>query len=336
MSLTSFLKNKDVKEMFAKEFKKPRIKINGDIKAPPITTHYSLVGTAFDYLMRFYLKYNDPQAKDWRWVAELAAISAVNREAQMSKEGYDDPEKIPSGVPFKLIGGMYYPINLELPDETNFEDTKSLIRETDDEWILCERNKALATKAKKIIYYSKKVYIEYLSSGIINDRIITASILLAQLDPIFRAGYIDENIGVVDKGDVKDLKNLISLVPLNDFKAKSICLLNPTFGDASGLVGGADADLLIDNQLIDIKTTKKCDISRDMFNQIIGYYILGKIGSIGKRNFDISNVNEIGFYFSRYGIKYLYKVDEIIDENKLPSFIDWFKNRAKDEFNPIK
>ena len=172
--------------MFAKEFKKPRIKIDGGIKAPSVTTRYSLVGTAFDYLMRFYLKYNNPQAEDKQWVAETAATLVVNKEAQMLKEGYDDPEKIPPGVPFKVINGMYYPIIFQFPDETNFEDTKSSIRETDDEWILCERNETLATKAKKIIYYSKGTYVEYLSSGIIKGRIIIASILLAQLDPIFR------------------------------------------------------------------------------------------------------------------------------------------------------
>lgn len=35
------------------------------------------------------------------------------------------------------------------------------------------------------------------------------------------------------------------------------CILNPAFGEAAALVGGADADLMIDNTLIDLKTTKK-------------------------------------------------------------------------------
>jgi len=73
VSLTSFLKIKDVRERFAKEFKKPKIKLNWKIKAPPLTTHYTQVSTAFDYLMRFYLKYANPDAEEgiWRFLKKL-------------------------------------------------------------------------------------------------------------------------------------------------------------------------------------------------------------------------------------------------------------------------
>ena len=63
MSLTSFLKNKDVKDKFTKAFPMPSISLSGELLAPPKTTHYPLVGTAFDYLIRFYLKRINPHAK---------------------------------------------------------------------------------------------------------------------------------------------------------------------------------------------------------------------------------------------------------------------------------
>jgi hypothetical protein len=56
MSLTSSLRIKEVKEAFASEFEKPKLKLDWKIKVPPGTTNYALVGTAFDYLMRFYLE----------------------------------------------------------------------------------------------------------------------------------------------------------------------------------------------------------------------------------------------------------------------------------------
>lgn len=56
MSLTSFIKNKEVRELFTNEFKKPRGKIIGEIKSPPLTNYFGMIGTAFDYLMRFYYK----------------------------------------------------------------------------------------------------------------------------------------------------------------------------------------------------------------------------------------------------------------------------------------
>jgi len=270
MSLTSFLKNKDVKQMFANEFPKPRIKLSGEMKAPPITTHYGLVGTAFDYLMRFFLKRHNPMARDTIWVAEVA---------------------------------------------------RDLIKGKGELYNLVNRN----------ILFAKNAYSEYLKTGIVDDAILESVLYLAKIDVIYRAGIVDDNIGVIDPQDVQDLKNLISVINADEFKAKSICLLNPTFGEASRLVGGADADIIIDNQMIDIKTTKNLVVDRNKFNQIVGYYVLGRIGGVeGIDNW--SSINEIGFYFSRHGIKYFYKVDEIINQQSLIRFIESFKERANKEF----
>ena len=270
MSLTTFIKTKEVKDLLANEFKKPRGKIIGEIKAPPITTHYSMIGTAFDYLLRFYLKYHNPEAKDTTWVAEISCE-------------------------------------------------------------LTEMNPSLHNihkKAMENLDFAKDTYSKFLKNGVLNEDILKSAILLAQLDPIYRAGYVDENMGIVHQEDIQDLMNLISLVNIEDFQAKSYCLLNPTFNEGSKLVGGADVDIVIDNQIIDIKTSKKLEVNRYMFNQIIGYYILGEIGGIGEERIDASNINKIGFYFSRYGIKYMYNVKEIIDLDSLPMVIDRFKELA--------
>ena len=74
-----------------------------------------------------------------------------------------------------------------------------------------------------------------------------------QVATLFRAGIGHEMIGVVHKDDVQDLKNLISVVDKKLFTAKSLCLVNPSFGSASVLVGGADTDLVMDDTLIDIR-----------------------------------------------------------------------------------
>lgn len=135
-------------------------------------------------------------------------------------------------------------------------------------------------KVKEIIQYSKKVRDEFIKTGKMSSDLYKAVLLLAQVDVIYRAGVVDENLGNVDEKDIEDLKNLISVAKPEYFKAKKICILNPTFGIASQLVGGADCDLVIDDAIIDIKTTKKLDLTRNYFDQLIGYYILYKIGGI--------------------------------------------------------
>jgi hypothetical protein len=71
MSLTGLLNNPDVRRKFSESFHHPPIHHNKLSLAPPKTGHYQLVGTAFDYLLRFYLKKNYPKAKEKPWVAEL-------------------------------------------------------------------------------------------------------------------------------------------------------------------------------------------------------------------------------------------------------------------------
>lgn len=72
MSLSSFLEKSDVRARFSQEFSKPQLGENRDLLAPPLTENYRLVGAAFDYLMRFYLKRLNPQAFERGWVAESA------------------------------------------------------------------------------------------------------------------------------------------------------------------------------------------------------------------------------------------------------------------------
>ena len=73
MSLTTFLRNKDVRDRFSKDFPVPEVKLEGKILAQPLTNHYSLIGTAFDYLLRFYLQRHNPNVIDrGHWIAESA------------------------------------------------------------------------------------------------------------------------------------------------------------------------------------------------------------------------------------------------------------------------
>ncbi|MFA5303302.1 MAG: hypothetical protein WC393_02070 [Candidatus Nanoarchaeia archaeon] len=275
MSLISFINESDVKKKFAETFNLPKIELKVELKAPPITKNYSLVGTAFDYLLRFYIKKHNPYAKTNPWIAELA--------------------------------------------------------------LKCLKDGDLKTKLEKKLEIAKLIYKNYLTNGILTDEVIKTTLILAKIDPIYRAGYIDKNFDEIDEGDIQDLRNLINLVNENSFIAKNICLLNPTFGKASKLVGGADADIIIDDQIIDIKTTKFLKLKEEDLYQIIGYFILFILGGIDGG--EGINIKKISIYFSRYGIFFpllipLEKNSLIkISNEKFKEFVEWFIKRAFNTFN---
>lgn len=63
---------------------------------------------------------------------------------------------------------------------------------------------------------------------------------------------------------------LVRAVPREMLVARQRATLNPTFGEASALVGGADADFVIDHTLVDIKTTKYPELKREIPHQLVG------------------------------------------------------------------
>jgi hypothetical protein len=269
MSLTSFLiDNADVRERFQQEFKKPKFLAKMDLVAPPITARYSTVGTAFDYLLRFFIQRHNPHtvSKDY-WIAEQAIVSL----------GFDAE---------------------------------------------------LLVKGQEIISTARKNLDAYLNNGQMSVELIQSALSLATLDPIYRAGVGYEVIGDTYEEDVQDLKNLISGVDSGLFTAKNLCLVNPTFGFASKLVGGADADLVIDDTIIDIKTTKKLILERSAFDQILGYYILHQVSGIGELN-PKPIITKVAIYFSRFSYLYVIPLSEVIDPSTFPEFIIWFQNRAR-------
>ncbi len=78
MGLTRMLQLKDVKEKFERGLKTPNIDRNMKILAPSLG-HHSLVGTAFDYLLRFYIERLNPKVKTEDWVAETIDVDQGSR-----------------------------------------------------------------------------------------------------------------------------------------------------------------------------------------------------------------------------------------------------------------
>ena len=272
MSLTSFVNEKDVRERFKAEFVKPVLIRNQTLLAPPKTQNSRLVGTAFDYLMRFHLKKLNPQAVETTWIAEYGLEG-------MRRRGFRD----------------------------SYE------------------------QGSLIIAQARERYAEFLSTQILTDELVASTLLLAKLDAFYRSQKVDENLQHINEEDVQDLRNLISLVDDNLFRTPGVIYLNPEFEYGSPLVGGADADLIIDDLLIDVKSVKEFSLERRDFNQLVGYYILSRLDELRLAQLQYQ-IKRLGIYFSRHAYLFIFNVEEVIDKQKLPAFLEWFQLRAGRSF----
>jgi hypothetical protein len=73
MSLTSLVRNATpVRELIAAWFPKPRTRLDAELRVASVAKARGLIGTAYDYLLRFILEREMPFAQRKRWAAELA------------------------------------------------------------------------------------------------------------------------------------------------------------------------------------------------------------------------------------------------------------------------
>lgn len=283
MSLTSIIRERpDIREGLRARVARPALKL-GEIKAPPRTTNYGIVATAFDYLLRFRLQRLNKAAQASAWVAERAV---------------------------ELIGA---------PDFTYDLDSGKLSRAVDRK----------RRKADGYLEEAHRAHSAYLADGKAGDALLTAALRLAYLDVGLRIGpeRIDwKGLAKPAADDIADLQALIALVDAPTFKARRVCLLNPTFGAASLLVGGADADLLIDGCLIDVKNTKDPYLDARDFFQLVGYYLLnGYAGTTGRSaKATVYPVNSLAIYFSRFGFLWKMPVEEVLPAKVTPETARWF------------
>lgn len=95
------------------------------------------------------------------------------------------------------------------------------------------------------------------------------------------------------------------------FRPKKSIFLNPAFA-LSVNIGGADADLIVDNRLIDIKMSKQLLVTKSQLLQLAGYKILADLGGldIADRPHQVQ-IDRLGVHFPRYNALFEMEVEEL-------------------------
>ena len=162
----------------------------------------------------------------------------------------------------------------------------------------CDGGRALA-EANSRLDKARAAHRDYMDTGVAGDGLIGASLDLAQLDAVFRTG-VSRGFVDADPSDIADVRGILDVAAGRFAGPTRECCLNPAFGAASDMVGGADADLVVDGMLIDIKTTRALSFRQGMYNQLVGYYVLSLMGGID--GMDDADLSAAGIYYARYGL----------------------------------
>lgn len=223
---------------------------------PPLGANPGLVGTAFDYALRFWVQGLQPEWQAWRpmLVARLAILS-MNREEVISQ--VDRAEECLQEV---AVGA-------------EFAETHA-----------------------------------------------RAAVVLASYEVVARTGRFQDLAGVVSEEAWRDVLALIRAVPGEVFRAERQLILNPRFS-AAGRFGGADADLVIDDLLIEVKATRHLRLQGSYLQQLTAYLVLDRLAGIVGSDLPI---RRLGVYYARHGVLQTIPVRELFRPGFLPQLVTWF------------
>ena len=265
MSLTSFIQEPNVRELLVRFRPKFKRLIREDPVVASKSGKPSIVGTAFDYLLRIEIQRRYKLGSATSWVADMAA-SLPRIEKKDGSTQYIDFMK-------GEVVDHLHPLQV-------YEQTTGILQD------------------------ARAAHREYLNSEEpakeLSDQMAYYSVLLAKMDLASRTGRLYPDFWIAEYDIVIELLELLDIVPWPEFELGNDIRLNPTFEKASSMVGGADADLLSENRLVDIKTKSKNEFSSTDLDQLLGYYFL--ILKANERNNVLPVPQKAGIYLSRFGV----------------------------------
>ncbi|GAA5533978.1 hypothetical protein [Deinococcus aluminii] len=226
------------------------------LRCVPLGANPGLVGTAFDYALRFLVQGRNPHLLPVRgMLAARLAVFGMNREQ-----------------------------------------------------VLNDVNSAEAT-------------LQEVADGLsFEERHARSAVVLASYEVVARTGLFQDLAGVVPPAASRDVLALAQNVPQEAFRAGEQLILNPRF-PAAGRFGGADADLLIDDLLIEVKATKHLHLEGSYLQQLTGYLVLDRLAGTQGSTLPI---RRLGVYYARHGVLQVMPVRDLFRPGLLPQLVSWF------------
>lgn len=281
-----FAKLPDLKDKF-RPVNGPR-KWGAPLRVPRTAADPKIVGTAFDYWMRAWLARTWPGVprQEGQWIAEKAFDLMTTR----------------SDV---FVG----PPDGELGDgSSEFSEWRS------DTAANTRQLQAIERRLREV----RILHTAYIAGAdAASEDYLRGCLFLARLDHYYRADRKSPDYFRVDQEDLDDLEALARLATERQavFAPKRRLILNPGFGQMEQAVDGADADVLIDNQLIDIKVLSYAKgpwVGHQ--HQLIGYWLLAAMQG------EPWPIDKLGIYLARDGELYTLPVRVLAERTDLVRF----------------
>ena len=210
--------------------------------------------------------------------------------------------------------------------------------------VVVENHPDYESAARDAIDAAEDAAAEFMETGEMNRDLLDAALDLSRLDWTAQSGEPPEDLGEYDGGDIVDCIRLMEVLDECDAMRGSEVHMEPPLGLAGSVVGGAEADAVIDGTLIAAKTTSKATFQAKFWRQLVGYLVLADVhddlweqgiytdidmefdGEVGMH----PDIEEFGVYFARHGEVSTCPAEVVYEADGYDELRSWFIETAID------
>lgn len=297
-----------------KEFRpdEPRV-IDSPVRTEPRSVRYALIGSAFDYLLRFEIARRVPAIEE-RWIADHVADGDCPRLfAVMENELREFCESRADFNRDDLMDEEEYS-----RARTKGEVTSRIVYTDPVEIYFLQAVRKVVGDARMEIAAFRKMQRPSVGE---QKQAAFHAVRLAKVDAIFRAARLDPTFEDAERDDIGELVEMLAIVPWEQLLGTDPPILNPTLG-CRALGIGTDADLISSRCLIELKVTKNRSMMPEWLDQLLGYFIMLRFHGQTKQKFP--QVDRLGLYFARHGYFWVRDARIWTERPGFTEFEQWF------------
>ena len=317
--VTEFIKIDEVRREIDSTYPNPETNAVGELQVKNNGYGHRLVGNAFEFLCKLLL---------YRHCSEVIIPS---RGTFGNFQYRFEADKTP-------------PVRVERFDGWEWEngvETVSSRKEWEEmmdeqpEWE--QRNPGKWTEDEELT----KLAEQYVATGMNTEGVVKAALINAGWKPNDDVhSWIDRETFEADI--VEEMQSLFGLLRESEWTDGERVIERPSFGGHRHLLPG-EGDFIVDDLLVDIKTTEDQSFTNAFWRQLLMYYVLNDVQRIlhevdgrtyGKEPFEgkYPEINRVGIYYARYGELQTVDMNAIIDDrNQYETFRAWIVDRAIEE-----
>lgn len=314
--VSDFMRIDEVRQEIDSTYPNPGSDVGTELEVENNGYGHLLIGNAFEFLCRLLL---------YRQNTEI--IQAGQRLFTPRFTGDDHPPII-----VQRFNGMRWEEHPEISSQSEWDEMM------EDRPVWERRRSAVKwTEDDELSQLAE----QYVQTGMNTKGVVKAALINAGWKPNEEVhSWVDREAFETDV--LAEMEALFRLLREQKWTEGETVFEKPTFGGHRHILPG-EGDFIIDDLLVDVKTTENPSFTNSFWRQILLYYVLNDVqrvlhdvegGTYGREAFEgkYPKINRIGIYFARYGELKTVDMQKLTDnQEQYEKFRAWVVNRAIEE-----